>query len=95
MVITYLFFLVFWHLQKMECVGHIQKRLGKRLRDLKKKTFVDEWLSEENKVGREGMLDGICHQFSIGLLWRVYPQFSWGRGWNVQSDLGSVSPFDI
>ena len=26
----------------MECVGHIQKRLGKRLRDLKKKTFVDD-----------------------------------------------------
>ena len=26
----------------MACVGHIQKRLGKRLRDLKKKTFVDD-----------------------------------------------------
>ena len=26
----------------MECVGHIQKRLGKKLRDLKKKTFVDD-----------------------------------------------------
>ena len=26
----------------MECVGHIQKRLGKRLRGLKKKTFVDD-----------------------------------------------------
>ena len=26
----------------MECEGHIQKRLGKRLRDLKKKTFVDD-----------------------------------------------------
>ena len=79
----------------MECVGHIQKRLGKRLRDLKKKTFVDEWLTEENKVGQEGTLDGICDQFSIGLLWQGYPQFCRGRGWNVQSDLGSVSPFDI
>ena len=26
----------------MECEGHIQKRLGKRLRDQKKKTFVDD-----------------------------------------------------
>ena len=26
----------------MECVGHVQKRLGKKLRDLKKKTFVDD-----------------------------------------------------
>ena len=26
----------------MECVGHIQKRLRKRLHDLKKKTFVDD-----------------------------------------------------
>ena len=25
----------------MECVGHVLKRLGKKLRDLKKKTFVD------------------------------------------------------
>ena len=26
----------------MECVGHVQKCLGKKLRDLKKKTFVDD-----------------------------------------------------
>ena len=26
----------------MECVGHVQKRLGKKLCDLKKKTFVDD-----------------------------------------------------
>ena len=26
----------------MECVGHVQKRLRKKLRDLKKKTFVDD-----------------------------------------------------
>ena len=26
----------------MECVGHVHKRLGKKLRDLKKKTFVDD-----------------------------------------------------
>ena len=26
----------------MECVGHVQKGLGKKLRDMKKKTFVDD-----------------------------------------------------
>ena len=26
----------------MECVGHVQKHFGKKLRDLKKKTFVDD-----------------------------------------------------
>ena len=26
----------------MECAGHVQKRLGKKLRDLKKKTLVDD-----------------------------------------------------
>ena len=26
----------------MECVGHVHKRLGKKLRDLKKKTFVED-----------------------------------------------------
>ena len=26
----------------MECIGHVQKRLGKKLRDLKKKTFVGD-----------------------------------------------------
>ena len=40
-VITYLF-LLFLHLQKMECVVMYRRASGKKLRDLKKKTFVED-----------------------------------------------------
>ena len=79
----------------MECVGHIQKGLGKKLRDLKKKTFVDDSGQVRKIKWAGGTLDRICNQYSFGLLWRGYQQFPRGRGWNVQSDLGSVSPLNI
>ena len=38
-------------------MGHIQKRLGKKLRDLKKKTFVDDsGQVRKNKWGGKGRL---------------------------------------
>ncbi len=39
----------------MECVGRVQKRLGKKLRDLKKKTFVDDKVLKL-KCGGKGRL---------------------------------------
>ena len=97
MVITYLYFFVFfWHLQKMECVGHIQKRLGKKNAWPKEEDLCWwQWSSEENKVGREGCLTESVINTLIGLLWRGYLQFSRGRGWNVQSGLGSVPQLNI
>ena len=42
-------------------MGHVQKYLrgggGGELRDLKKKTFVDDRSSVESEVGQEGTLD--------------------------------------
>ena len=54
----YIFFSsCFCNLQKMERVGYIQKRLGKRLRDVKKKTFVDDsGQVKKIKWGRKGHL---------------------------------------
>ena len=46
----------------MECVGHVQKRFGKKLRDLKKKTFVDDnGQVLRLKWGEERTLDQLCH----------------------------------
>ena len=47
----------------MECVGHVQKRLGKKLRGLKKKTFVDNngQVLKLNWVRRGRTLDRFCH----------------------------------
>ena len=49
----------------MECVGHVQKRLGKKLRDLKKKTFVLDSGLDNGQVLRlkfgERTLDQFCH----------------------------------
>ena len=39
----------------MECVGHVQKRLGKKLRDLKKKTFVDDKRAVVRFLAAEGV----------------------------------------
>ena len=49
----------------MECVGHVQKRLVKKLRDLKKKTFADDnrqVLKLKWGGGGERTLDRFCHQ---------------------------------
>ena len=47
----------------MECVGHVQKRLGKKLRGLKKKTFVDDngQVLKLKWGGRGRTLDRFCH----------------------------------
>ena len=47
----------------MECVGHVQKRLGKKLGGLKKKTFVDDnGQVLKLKWGSRGRtLDRFCH----------------------------------
>ena len=51
----------------MECVGHIQKRLGKRLRDLKKKTFVDDrGQVRKIKWGRKGRFtESVINSLSV------------------------------
>ena len=51
----------------MDCVGHIQKRLGKKLRDLKKKTFVDDsGQVRKIKWGRKGRLtESVINSLSV------------------------------
>ena len=48
----------------MECVGHVQKCLGKKLRDLRKKTFVDDNGQVLKLKWGEGerTLDQFCHR---------------------------------
>ena len=48
-------------------MGHIQKRLGKRLRDLKKKTFVDDSGQVRNiKWGGKGHLtESVTNSLSV------------------------------
>ena len=95
MVITYLFLLFFDTFRRWSAWDTSKSAWGKKLRDLKKKTFVDD-SGQVRKIKWAGRtLDRICHQHSIGLLWRGYPQFPRGRGWNVQSDLGTVPPLNI
>ena len=61
MVITFFFWLFFWHLQKMECVGHIQKRLGEKTAWPEEEDLC-RWQrsSAESEVGREGTVDWFC-----------------------------------
>ena len=80
----------------MECVGHVQKRLGKKLRDLKKKTFVDDNGQVLNlRWGGKGRLTNSVIDKSDSLLRRGYSKFSRGRGWNAHSNLGCVPPLFV
>ena len=80
----------------MECVGHVQKHLGKKLRDLKKKTFVDDNGQVLNlRWGGKGRWTNSVIDKSDSLLRRDSPKFSRGRGWNAQSNLGCVPPLFV
>ena len=46
-------------------MGHIQKRLGKRLRDLKKKTFVDEWVRKIKWTGKGRLTESVINSLSV------------------------------
>lgn len=45
-----------FEIEKMECVGHVQKRMGKRLRTLKKNS--KKVLADEKTIGGRGRLTG-------------------------------------
>ena len=51
----------------MECVGHVQKRLVKKLRGLKKKTFVDENCQVLNlkQGGRERLTESVIDSLTV------------------------------
>lgn len=58
-------------IEKVECVGHIQKRMGSRLRKLKSQ-MTGKKLSDKKNNWRKGAIDRKCNTKNNCILWKCY-----------------------
>ena len=79
--------------EKEECVGHVQKRVGTRLRELKKK-LVHSKLADGKPIGGAGrlsdrMIDILQHYFCLALRDNTgnltsMAKTAWAAQWRIQ-----------